>query len=134
MKQWILIFSVCLISFTACKKDLVDTSTNEVEDVNGEQSFDEKIAEGTSMVFFHASWCSKCAAQRPAFESVSKNAELAFAEFYEVEHEDNKEITEKYDIPGFPIIVIFVDGEEKERFTGEGHSEEELTNALKMYQ
>ena len=130
-----LTLSLSAVFLTSCKKEaLVDTSSNDVEDVNGESSFEQKIANGTSMVFFHAVWCSKCAAQRPAFEEASKDMELSFAKFFEVDYEENKEIVDQYNIPGFPTIVIYKDGVEQAKFSGTGHSKEKLAEQLKMYE
>ena len=119
-----------LIAFSACKKDLVDTSANEVDDVNSVQTFEEIIAEGVTIAFFHASWCDKCAEQRPAFESASEKTEVDFATFIEIEYEDNKEITDDYNVPGFPTMIIFKDGTEKDRLAGKGHSEQQIIDAL----
>jgi thiol-disulfide isomerase/thioredoxin len=134
MKQFL---SICLLSaliFTGCKKeDLVDTSENEISDVSSLQSFDSDIASGTSLVFFHASWCVNCKAQRPAFESAAMNSDVSAALFLEVEHDDHEDITDKYDVNGFPIMVVFKDGVEKSRLTGKGHSEQQIIDLLKQH-
>lgn len=119
-----------MLGFSACKKDLVDTSANEVQDVNSEQTFDEIIAEGVTVAFFHASWCSNCEEQRPAFESASESEELNFATFIEIEYEDNKDINSKYNVPGFPTMVFFKDNEETDRLVGKGHSEQEIKDIV----
>ena len=120
-------------AFTACKKDLVDTAANDVEDVNSNQTFEEKIADGVTLAFFHASWCSFCEEQRPAVEAASDDPQLSFVEFIEIEYEDNEEIVDNYNVPGFPTILIFNDGDEVERLTGKGHSQEKLTQLLLNY-
>jgi len=77
-----------LFVLNACsKEDLADTGTNEIEDVNSLQTFENKIANGVSVVFFHASWCSVCAEQRPAVESTSTKSDFSTVFFGEVEFE-----------------------------------------------
>lgn len=126
-----LVFSLLFI--TSCdkeKKDLVDTNENEIVDINSLQTFENEIQSGVSLVFFHASWCSTCAAQRPAVEAVSMKNEFSSVFFGEVEFEDNTDINQEYSISGFPTIVIFKDGVEQYRNTGSGNTEETLSSNL----
>lgn len=99
-----------IVVFTSCKKDLVDTSANDIEDVNDLQTFKNKITNGISLVFFHASWCPTCKEQRPHFEAAAVNSDLKFALFLEIEYDDNPEICDEYDVPGFPQTLVFKDG------------------------
>jgi hypothetical protein len=48
-----------------------------------------------------------------------------------VDTDQNKAITDKYDIPGQPIILIYKDNVEKHRLTGKGHSQQKLTDLVK---
>lgn len=134
MKNLIIISLALIAGLSSCKRELVDTNANSVEDVNSNQTFDEKIASGVTLAFFHASWCSICKEQRPAVEAASEDSQLDFAEFVEVEYEDNKEIVDEHNVPGFPTILIFKDGMEKERLTGKGHSQQKLTDLLLKYE
>ena len=134
MKQ-LTLFSLffLFIGFTACKKDLVDTSANDIEDVNDLQAFKTKISSGVSLVFFHASWCPTCKEQRPNFEAAAVNTDLSFTLFLEVEYDDNPEICDEYDVPGFPQTLVFKDGVEQTRLKGSGHSEQVLKELLEQY-
>lgn len=117
---------ILLFTASACKKeneDLANTSSNEIEDVNSLQTFENKIASGVSVVFFHASWCSICANQRPAVEAISQNTNFNLVFFGEVEFEQNNEINQPYGVIGFPTIIFYKNGLETNRFTGQGHSE-----------
>lgn len=109
---------------------IVETSNNDLVDITSEEQFNNGISEGVSMVFYHASWCSKCAAQRPAVEEVSEDGQFAEVFFAEVEFKDFDQLVKDRDIPGFPTIVIYKDGNEEKRFVGQGHSRAELTQAL----
>jgi thioredoxin 1 len=134
MLKYASILILLALTFVACKKEnLVDTSENTITDVSAEDSFDAELAEGVTVVFYHASWCSNCKAQRPAFEAASENSSIKDAVFLELEYEDFESITKKYDVPGFPTIVIYKDGEEKNRFTGKGHSEQQIVDSVSSF-
>ena len=134
MKHLLAILAVIGFSLAACQpEDLVDTSMNDIEDINSLADFQSAVSTGVSFVFFHASWCSNCEEQRPAVEASSTNPDLSFVKFIEIEYEDNKEITDNYSVPGFPTMIIFKDGEEKERLVGKGHSEQQIIDALNKY-
>ena len=126
---YLIVFALVLIA--GCKKELVDTAANDIKDVNSLESLNAEISSGISLVFYHASWCAVCKEQRPAFESLSKNKEAAFANFCEMEFDDNKEAVRAKKVTGFPTLVLYKNGEEKQRWNGKGHSEEVLLKALK---
>ena len=130
----LILLMMSALAITACKKELVDTSKNNFEDVNSNQTFEEIIASGVTLAFFHASWCHNCEEQRPAIEEADEDAELDFVKFIEIEYEENKEITDANNVPGFPTQIIFKDGEEKERLTGKGHSAAKIKAALLKYE
>lgn len=129
MKNILSLAILFLFLVSACNKeqeDLANTAENEIEDVNSLETFENKIANGVSLVFFHASWCTVCAEQRPAVETVSKNTTFNNVFFGEVEFEQNNEINQPYGVIGFPTIIFFKDGAEALRLTGKGHSVETL--------
>jgi len=128
-----ILLSFMLLTSISCKKDLVDTSTNQIEDVTDLQSFKNQISSGVSLVFFHASWCKICKEQRPHFESAAVNTDLNFVLFLEVEYDDNPEICDEYDVPGFPQTLVFKDGIEQTRLKGSGHNEQELKDLLLQF-
>jgi len=129
----VLLTLVSLITLSSCKKDLVDTSKNNIPDVTNLQKFITDIESGVSFVFFHASWCENCEKQRPAVEAASNNMELDFVRFLEVEFDDNEEVNKEYGVTGFPQILIFKDGVEQTRLIGKGHSQEKIASLLKTY-
>jgi thiol-disulfide isomerase/thioredoxin len=129
----LLLLSFAVFSMSCEKKDLVDTSKNDLLDIDTKTDFDAAIASGVSFAFFHASWCENCEEQRPAIESAQKNPAVDFVQFIEVEYEDNDEIVKAYNVPGFPTMLVFKDGMEKERFQGKGHSEQQFIDALNKH-
>lgn len=89
-----------------------------------------EVATGVSMIFFHASWCSICQAQRPAVSEVAVDMDLNNVFFGEVEYDDHTDIVEAYNVDGFPTIVIIKDGAEVDRILGGGHTAEEIKTAI----
>jgi thioredoxin 1 len=130
----ILWFLLLIPVLSACQKeDLVDTTLNEIKDVNGLDAFKSEISSGISLVFFHASWCKICKEQRPAVESLAANKEASFAKILEMEYDDNKETVKAFEVTGFPTLVAYKDGKEVQRWKGKGHSEETLLQGLKSH-
>ncbi|MGB1248631.1 MAG: thioredoxin family protein [Chitinophagales bacterium] len=134
MKNILLIATLLLTTLIfSCDKEkeaIVDTQDNELQDVNSLATFETEVNEGVSLVFFHASWCSICAQQRPNVEVLPNNADFSGVFFAEVEFEDNPEINDSYSVFNFPTTVIYKDGNEIERYEGAGHSEATLSAKL----
>ena len=121
------------IVLTSCKKDLVDTTDNSIEDITETQSFKNKIADGVSVVFFHASWCSVCEEQRPNVEEASESDEKGEVRFIEVEHDDSRDVFDEYNVEGFPQLLFFKNGVEQERLKGKGHSAQKILDIASKY-
>jgi len=131
MTRLVLILSVMIVGIgCSTEEPLVDTKANSLVDITSKDQFETEVKSGVSMVFFHASWCTKCAAQRPAVETVSEEAKFTNVFFAEVEYEDFSDIVKARSINGFPTIVIYKDDVEVKRFAGQGHSEDEIRIAL----
>jgi thiol-disulfide isomerase/thioredoxin len=134
MRNSILMLALASLIFSSgCKKELVDTSLNDIEDVTGVEKFNNTIASGVTMAFFHADWCRNCEEIRPTVEAVSKDADLDFAQFIEVNYDDNTDVFEDKSVPTFPQLLFFVDGEEKSRLKGKSHSQEAIAAELEKY-
>jgi len=124
---------LCLFFF-ACEDnsmpDTTDDNTNSLVTITSLDEFQTEIEEGISLFFFHATWCSICANQRPAVEALPEDAELNEMFFGEVDYEQVEEVVTATGVQGFPTIVIYKDGEEQNRLTGSGHSLVKLKNIL----
>ncbi len=129
MKYTLLI--LILITLFSCKKEEEQVEPIEgLQVINSLTQMTSDLESGVSMVFFHASWCSVCQAQRPAISEVAVDTDLIQVFFGEVEYEDYPEIVEAHNVEGFPTIIIYKDGSEVERFVGGGHSTSDLKSVI----
>lgn len=126
-----LLFILIVTALFSCKKEDVQSEPIEgLQVITSLSQMTSELESGVSMVFFHASWCSVCQAQRPAVSEVAMNIDLASVFFGEVEYEDYPEIVNAHAVEGFPTIIIYNDGSEVERFLGGGHSAETIKTAI----
>ena len=98
-----------------------------VEEIN-ESMFDEKIKTGKVMVDCYAPWCGPCKMLSPIVDEISK--EVEDYSFYKLNVDDNEELSRKYGIMSIPTLLIFEDGELKEKLVG-FKSKNELKEILK---
>ena len=125
------LFILMLFGLFSCKKEDVESEPIEgLQVITSLNQINAELESGVSMVFFHASWCSVCQAQRPAVSEVALDAELSEVFFGEVEYEDHPDIVEAHNIEGFPTIIIYNDGEEAQRFTGGGNTTADIKSAI----
>ena len=86
-----------------------------------EQDFSEKVLEASRrrpvMVDFWADWCPPCRALTPVLEKVARglHGEVLLAK---VEADENMRLAGRYQLRGFPTVILFVGGEELGRFSG----------------
>ena len=69
------------------------------------------------LVDFWAEWCPPCRALTPVLERVvrAKGGELRLAK---IEADDNMRLAGRYQLRGFPTVILFVAGAEVGRFSG----------------
>ena len=126
-----LLFLLAVIALFSCDKEEVQSEPIEgLQAITSLSQMTTELESGVSMVFFHASWCSVCQAQRPAVIEAAMDISLSNVYFGEVEYEDYPDIVDANDVEGFPTIVIYNDGAEVERFLGGGHSAETIKTAI----
>ncbi len=89
-------------------------------DVN-EETFQEKVLAASHqrpiLVDFWAEWCPPCHALTPVLERVtaSYHGDVLLAK---VEADDNMKLAGRYQLRGFPTVILFYQGEERGRFSG----------------
>jgi protein disulfide-isomerase-like protein len=78
------------------------------------KELDEHISEGKKVVLFYADWCGHCKKIKPDWDDAAKEVNKDEKKMIKVNcgegTVEDKEIMEKYNIDGYPTIVIFEDG------------------------
>jgi len=84
-----------------------------------DQNFEEEVlkSEKPILVDFWSPTCPPCLILGPIIEEIAKEFE-GKAKVGKLNVMENPEIAKKYEIVGIPTIIIFKDGEIKERTTG----------------
>ncbi|MFO7602771.1 MAG: thioredoxin domain-containing protein [Gammaproteobacteria bacterium] len=71
------------------------------------------------LVDFWADWCPPCLAIAPVLQTVVKESAGAVAlAKLEVDEGENMKLAGRYQVRGFPTIILFRDGAEQARFSG----------------
>ena len=96
--------------------------------VNSEE-FNKEVLEATGIVLvdFWAAWCGPCRAQAPELEKLEK--EDGSIKIVKVNVDENADLTMSYGIMSIPSLLVFKDGELKDRTVGL-HTAEELKAML----
>lgn len=81
------------------------------------ESFDRAIASGVTLVDFWANWCGPCKMMAPNVEDIATDYANK-AVVGKVNVDDYPTLAERYGIMSIPTILIFKDGELKERLVG----------------
>ncbi len=91
-------------------------------DVDVEQ-FDDRVIAASSekpvLVDLWAEWCSPCLVIAPLLKKlvVEYEGEIKLAKV-EVDEGENMKLAGRYQVRGFPTILLIIDGEEVARFSG----------------
>lgn len=101
--------------------DIMDNSSR-IFDVSLDD-FDSQVIDASRdhpvLVDFWADWCPPCIAIAPILQTVVNNYALNIGlAKLEVDEGDNMKIAGRYQVRGFPTIILFQDGEERGRFSG----------------
>jgi len=91
---------------------------SEIPHVSEENFQDEVInASQPVIVDFTAVWCGPCKMLEPVVVELAE-AWDGKVKFVKLDVDDNAESAMKYQVMGVPTLMLFVDGEPKERLTG----------------
>jgi len=83
------------------------------------------------LVDFWAEWCGPCRMIAPSVEAIAEDYE-GKATVYKMNVDENMNVPQRYGIRGIPTLIVFKDGEEKERIVG-AVSREAIANAIDKY-
>jgi len=96
-----------------------------------EANFQSTIGKGVTVVDFWATWCGPCLKQGPIIEELAVEYK-GTVKIGKVDVDKNRPIASKYYIQSIPTIIIFKDGEVKERLVGL-RTKTELTDLINRY-
>lgn len=68
------------------------------------------------VVDFFANWCMPCLMIAPVIEELA--SKLKKVKFARIDVDENKSLSEKFNITSIPCLIVFKDGKEVERITG----------------
>lgn len=74
-----------------------------------EKDFAQVKEQGFAVVDFSATWCGPCKMLAPVLEDVSSDMEGKVA-FYNVDIDENPNLTEEYGIMSVPSLIMLKDG------------------------
>ncbi len=91
---------------------------NSIEDILGSDELDKVLLNNSlTLVDFYASWCAPCKMQTPLL--IEFNEEMTGkVKIIKVDVDQNPEIANKYSVQSIPTIILFQNGEEKEKTVG----------------
>lgn len=125
----IFFITILALGVMSCSKNQVESKKN-LREINSLADFNQTVGEGVSLLFFHATWCSKCAEQRPAVEALPDDKRFENVKFAQVDYEKNTDIVTQNNVLGFPNIRIYKDGVKIHDLTGFKNTKEDLENKL----
>jgi len=89
-------------------------------DIDGDE-FQQQVIEASHkqpvLVDFWADWCSPCLMIAPALEKVIPEYEGQVL-LAKIDADENMKLAGHYKLRGFPTIIMFINGEEADRFGG----------------
>ena len=86
------------------------------------------------LVQFYANWCPHCQRMRPILDALEKeNSEHLIVERYDIDAPQNARLLEYYRIQSVPTFLLFYDGDQVWRQSGEMPSEQ-LEEVVRKYE
>ncbi len=93
-----------------------------------EEEFNDKVSTGKVLVDCYAEWCGPCKMLGPIIDEIAREKEDY--SFYKLNVDECEKVTREYMIMSIPTLLIFEDGNLKEKLVG-FRSKDELEEILK---
>ena len=93
-----------------------------------EKEFDNEIKSGVTLVDFFATWCMPCRMMGQILDEVEESEKNV--NFVKVDVDENPNLARSFGVMSIPTLIIFKDGQEKEKHIGVWQGEE-LKETLK---
>ncbi|MBS0615093.1 MAG: thioredoxin [Verrucomicrobia bacterium] len=81
-----------------------------------EDTFDNDIGQGTTLVDFYADWCGPCRMMTPILEQLSQEMKDVTIGKIDVDHAQR--IASSYQVTSIPTLILFKNGKEMGRVVG----------------
>lgn len=87
------------------------------------QNFEQNVLEVSKtkavIVDFWADWCSPCIVLAPILDAIAtKYEDKVLVAKLEVDEDENMKLAGRYQVRGFPTVIMFQNGEKVDRFSG----------------
>ena len=91
---------------------------NSIEEILGKEELEKVLLNNSlTLVDFYASWCVPCKMQTPLL--LEFNEEMAGkVKIIKVDVDQNPELANKFGVQSIPTIILFQNGEQKEKTVG----------------
>jgi len=93
-----------------------------------DDTFEQTIASGVTLIDFWADWCMPCRMQAPIMEQLAEELRDR-ATVGKMDVDSNPHTPSRFGITGIPTCILFKDGQEVRRFVGV-QSKQTLSRAL----
>lgn len=111
----------------------IDESKSEDEIEQFHAMMDEMRDKKLVVAYFHASWCGPCKALSPMIKSLVENELVDLpVEIVKIDLDEYQDLGKDLRISKLPALVLFSDGEEKQRLFGLKSKEELKKKFLKV--
>lgn len=82
-----------------------------------DKNFDETISHGVTLVDFWATWCGPCKMLAPTIEEIASDYKDR-AVVGKVDVDDCPDLAQRFGIMSIPTVIVFKDGEIREKLVG----------------